>query len=641
MDATDLALSVVRGANIAASFSIFGVPVFWSVVAPLPLMQADAATRRQVGGRFFALFQASLAVVFVTATLWLLIEASVMADAASLVQSLTAIWPVVTDTRFGHVMVLRLALLGFACVSLGDGTKRRRVAAAAFVAGLALSLHAWLAHAGASADTGGRILLVNETLHLLAGGAWLGSLTPLVIMLSVLNPNLAFLTARRFAFLGLLCVTALAGTAIVQSWMLIGSLGGLFGTDYGHVALLKLGLFLTLLAIADTNQFRFTPALSRPAAEDTKRRFVRSVAVETAIGVSVVLAAAFLAELTPATHEQAVWPFAWRPNPDVLDNRDLSCVAIVGLIGFGAMILLLGLGLIWRGLLPLFLILAAIDAIWTLPDLGRLLIPSYPTSFYRSPTGFAAQSIVRGAELFPDHCAACHGMEGRGDGPQAKSLPVPPADLTAPHLWGHSDGDLYWWLTHGIEGPHGDLVMPGFSDTLSEEDRWALIDYMHAHNGGMAISATGKWPQALPAPDFYANCPGGRVRSLIDLNAKVVRIAVLDPSNVSPPLALPLRIATQVTSVWLTRDPHLQPSSVACVDDGRSTWNAYAIVSGVAPNKLAGSQFLIDPKGYLRARWRPGDLPDWTEPDAFLAKIEEIRSHPVATYVRPVHVHSQ
>jgi hypothetical protein len=97
----------------------------------------------------------------------------------------------------------------------------------------------------------------------------------------------------------------------------------------------------------------------------------------------------------------------------------------------------------------------------------------------------------------------------------------------------------------------------------------------------------------------------------------------------------------QLTSVWLTRDPHLQPSSVACVDDGRSTWNAYAIGSGVAPNESAGSQFLVDPQGYLRARWRPGDLPDWTESDVFLAKIEEIRSHPAATNVRPVHAHSQ
>jgi len=35
-----------------------------------------------------------------------------------------------------------------------------------------------------------------------------------------------------------------------------------------------------------------------------------------------------------------------------------------------------------------------------------------------------------GAEIFLEHCAACHGALGRGDGPAAGSLKTPPADLT-------------------------------------------------------------------------------------------------------------------------------------------------------------------------------------------------------------------
>lgn len=35
-----------------------------------------------------------------------------------------------------------------------------------------------------------------------------------------------------------------------------------------------------------------------------------------------------------------------------------------------------------------------------------------------------------GRALFLDYCAACHGTEGRGDGPAAADLDVPPADLT-------------------------------------------------------------------------------------------------------------------------------------------------------------------------------------------------------------------
>jgi mono/diheme cytochrome c family protein len=35
-----------------------------------------------------------------------------------------------------------------------------------------------------------------------------------------------------------------------------------------------------------------------------------------------------------------------------------------------------------------------------------------------------------GQELFVKFCASCHGTSGKGDGPIAKSLKTPPADLT-------------------------------------------------------------------------------------------------------------------------------------------------------------------------------------------------------------------
>jgi mono/diheme cytochrome c family protein len=35
-----------------------------------------------------------------------------------------------------------------------------------------------------------------------------------------------------------------------------------------------------------------------------------------------------------------------------------------------------------------------------------------------------------GRAQFVEHCASCHGMKGRGDGPAATSLKIAPADLT-------------------------------------------------------------------------------------------------------------------------------------------------------------------------------------------------------------------
>lgn len=43
----------------------------------------------------------------------------------------------------------------------------------------------------------------------------------------------------------------------------------------------------------------------------------------------------------------------------------------------------------------------------------------------------SAQDAEVGAALYVDYCSVCHGTSGRGDGPMAEALTVPPTDLTA------------------------------------------------------------------------------------------------------------------------------------------------------------------------------------------------------------------
>jgi mono/diheme cytochrome c family protein len=39
-------------------------------------------------------------------------------------------------------------------------------------------------------------------------------------------------------------------------------------------------------------------------------------------------------------------------------------------------------------------------------------------------------SAASGKEMFNSYCAACHGTEGKGNGPAAQALKTPPADLS-------------------------------------------------------------------------------------------------------------------------------------------------------------------------------------------------------------------
>ena len=142
------------------------------------------------------------------------------------------------------------------------------------------------------------------------------------------------------------------------------------------------------------------------------------------------------------------------------------------------------------------------------PTLRLVTVEAYPTSFYVSPTRYSASSIVQGADLFATHCASCHGPRGRGDGRAGRFFRVKPSDLTADHVYGHSDGDLYWWITNGI----GE-VMPPFGVALDEAARWNVIDFVRANADAARLDrAAGKVTNAgYRAPDFSAVCPDGSI----------------------------------------------------------------------------------------------------------------------------------
>lgn len=74
---------------------------------------------------------------------------------------------------------------------------------------------------------------------------------------------------------------------------------------------------------------------------------------------------------------------------------------------------------------------------------------------------------MTGAARYADHCAACHGPGGRGDGVLAAGLPVSPADLTA--LSARNGGVFPWSMVmarvHGYAGRAGE--MPEFGTILT------------------------------------------------------------------------------------------------------------------------------------------------------------------------------
>lgn len=104
------------------------------------------------------------------------------------------------------------------------------------------------------------------------------------------------------------------------------------------------------------------------------------------------------------------------------------------------------------------------------------LTDSLPTTFTPNPVPYTLEAINRGAAIYAQYCAQCHGVEGRGDGILADSLNPRPANLTEEHVDDHTDGDIFWWITHGID----QTAMPPFGNVLTEEERWTVIHFVRS-----------------------------------------------------------------------------------------------------------------------------------------------------------------
>ena len=85
-----------------------------------------------------------------------------------------------------------------------------------------------------------------------------------------------------------------------------------------------------------------------------------------------------------------------------------------------------------------------------------------------------AQALARGATVFTNFCAACHGPGGTGNGPVAQRGYPPPASLRAEKAVKMKDGQMFHVLTFGQGN------MPSYAAQVSREDRWEGILYVRS-----------------------------------------------------------------------------------------------------------------------------------------------------------------
>jgi putative copper resistance protein D len=226
-------------------------------------------------------------------------------------------WTVLSQTDFGNdwlarsVFVCALAGIFIPLLSATDPKSSWLKAAAVILATALVGSLAWAGHAIGARGVEGIVHPIADVLHLAAAAAWVGTLVPLALLLSITGEDADLLPVARtatlrFSTLGIVSVATLLLTGTVNTWYLVGSVSALAETNYGRLLLIKLALFLAMVGIAAFNRSQLTPRLVQSAdtasAAKARHALCRNAAIEASLGAVIIGIVAVLGTLPPASH---------------------------------------------------------------------------------------------------------------------------------------------------------------------------------------------------------------------------------------------------------------------------------------------------------------------------------------------------
>ncbi len=336
--------SAVRWVSYLSMMMLFGGFALYLLVLAPALRQESleepakvAQVRNATARRIVKWSWTSVVLLLLTSSVSLVFQASGVFD-KSLAESLSPslVGQVIFNTGYGghwFLEMVSISLLIVILVVLSRKLKRAPDQAhralwwvGLFAGAVLLLAPSWTGHAVASVKDF-RLAVITDWLHLLAGGFWVGGLFHLAMTLpSVVagvdkgrRIGLVAQVIKRFTRVAMPSVALLVLAGLYNTWVHVPSFGGLWMTPYGKTLLLKLFFVGLMLLLGGLNNFHFGKRIARLAkmqveAENEAERvkleqgFTRSVVLEAAIGIVVLLVTSALVFMTPARSHPAMSP---------------------------------------------------------------------------------------------------------------------------------------------------------------------------------------------------------------------------------------------------------------------------------------------------------------------------------------------
>ncbi|GAC1573797.1 MAG: hypothetical protein NVS3B7_05380 [Candidatus Elarobacter sp.] len=106
--------------------------------------------------------------------------------------------------------------------------------------------------------------------------------------------------------------------------------------------------------------------------------------------------------------------------------------------------------------------------------------------------------IARGATLYVQNCAVCHGTATSTPTAIARGLGVRAPQFNKNDVMDDPEGITYWKIEHGIRF----TGMPAFANALDERSIWQITYFMKRTPDHLPAAAKAVWehPETVPAP---------------------------------------------------------------------------------------------------------------------------------------------
>lgn len=290
----EAALALCRFANYLGAMIIFGASVYIWLLAPQTLRGALASSLRRP-------LIAAIAVVVVGALAWLVLQAAEMAGDWSAAFDADTLRAVLFETAFGTAwlthFLLCLALAAAFALRGADGWTLRVCLAALALASLSLT-----GHASMQAGAVGVLHRVNDAVHLLCGGAWLGGLAPFLICLALSDQPTrsrdSVTAMMRFSRYGHFFVPALVLSGTANVALTSAALPFPPTSLYRALLTIKIVLVAMMVGLALFNRYALVPRLGSNGSGRSALR--TGCLTEVALGAAVVGLVSVFGLLDPA-----------------------------------------------------------------------------------------------------------------------------------------------------------------------------------------------------------------------------------------------------------------------------------------------------------------------------------------------------